>query len=94
MADQRQQLRARLRNAERRLAEAEREQINTASAQYSGYAGTDQGHDTSFRELNRRIASAAGVDELRAEVARLREVLGEEERVAPWARLRAWLGRA
>ncbi len=86
-----QQLRARLRNAERRLAEAERAQINTASAQYSGYAGTDQGRNTSTGELNARIAEASGIDELREEVAQLRAELGDRGTRSMWARLRETL---
>ncbi len=89
----RDRLRARLRAAERRLTEAERAQINRASAQYSGYAGTDQGHGDSIGDLNRQIADATGIDELRAEVVRLREELGDDPRPSLWSRLRRLLGQ-
>lgn len=73
----RERLRRQLRNAERRLAVAERQQINVA-AQSSYGGGWDQGPEDrrATRALNDRIASAHGVDELRAEVARLREAVG------------------
>lgn len=87
----RDRLRARLRNAERRLAAAERAQVNSASAQYSGYAGTDQGRSDRIGELNRKIAEASGVEELRAEVAQLRAELGDDGRGTLWSRLREFL---
>lgn len=90
--DAREQLRARLRNAERRLAQAERAQVNTASAQYSGYAGTDQGRGDTTGKLNKQIAAATRMDELRAEVAELRSRLNDD---GPrlWGRLRRAWGR-
>jgi len=89
MADgDRQQLRARLRNAERRLHEAERAQVNKASAQYGGYAGTSPGRGDTIGALNRQIADATGIDELRDEVARLRAELGEDSQPGLLARLR------
>ena len=89
MADgDRQQLRARLRNAERRLHEAERAQVNKASSQYGGYAGTGPGRGDTIGALNRQIADATGIDELRDEVARLRAELGEDGQPGLLARLR------
>ncbi|MFT5564907.1 MAG: hypothetical protein ACI970_001644 [Myxococcota bacterium] len=90
----RQQLRARLRNAERQLAQAERAQVNKASSQYSGFAGTGQGRGDRIGDLNKQIADATGVDELRSEVAQLHSQLGEDDQRGLWARLRQGFGRA
>jgi hypothetical protein len=76
VSDDQQQLRARLRNAERRLARAERAQINVASSTYGGHAGGPGDALEDTRSLNRQIADATGVQQLREEVRRLRAEVG------------------
>lgn len=73
----RQQTRAEqlLRVAERRLAEAERAQINVASSSFGGHAGGPGDGLQATRNLNKKIAEATDLDGLRREVADLRAQL-------------------
>ncbi len=87
-------LRAQLRNAERRLEAIEAGQINVAASQYGGGFDSSPEDRQYVRRLNERMADAAGAEDLRAEIVRLREELGEDHppRRSIVERLRALLG--
>ncbi len=94
--DSKMQLLARLRNAEARLAKAERAQINTASAQYGSDAGGSGDLHGTTAKLNAQIRDATGLDALRSEAARLRAevaALGaDDQRPSAWARFLGAIG--
>lgn len=94
--EQRDRLRAQLKNAQRRLAQLEQQRINVASqSSYSGgwHGGPEDAQGA--QGLNQRMASAGGIDEIRAEIVRLRQQLGDDatEGSSLLARLKHLLGR-
>lgn len=80
-----------LRNAERRLAAAEKAQLNVSASAHDGYGGSRLRDQQLARGLNRRINEANDIEGLRGEVARLRAAVGPKPRGRG---LRAWLRRA